>query len=702
MASTDPYSSHSYGANSNAFGREMDGSSYTSSLSASKPKTVQKLPWEEPQQKPGSNKLNSYRVSNSVHSGSVAPSGINTNVKPSRINSGSSVPMFVDDNENDTTPRSTNSNYYEEISSSTKQSLSSMYLASKKGSSYTTVNSMEEESSMDANLKKAEEVHRARKQSAPPTSKPSSKPPSRSSSRQSTRSENEDEYSTENVRGSVQRYDSAIKAVVNGAASPGKPRLSANRTKQPISGNSSSTIQTPKDPSPSVTTANAFSKPKNVKEAALPETRPVVGSKKSSHTWIQTSVTPLDLYYKPLELESIFVQPEEKPSRPKFKFIARKSGTTAIVQSTTRGKAAVVAQSRDSSVPSQPKSATKQVQPVQKTQPPQPQKPVPKRAPPPVYDDEEEEDEEEDDSYEEEEDEEEEEPPVKQPPKKQVTSKPSANSALSSTKKQQEPPSKPTKPTSKPVKKPIPSKEEDEEEEEDEEKPSGDVDNMQIKIVGNKDSKSLFEQMLEAEMRRGEAVAQEQETERKCPHCKDDIPVKMFAKHKRQCKEKHEKKRKVFKVDILDEDLAKEAAKVKSSAPVKTKPNNWRRKHEEFQRNVIRAGKDDKNGSYDDYEPEPVIDDRVQCEYCGRKFQEEVHERHVKSCAERTLKSKLKERANSGKSTVPSNVGSGSSSATGIARKNSVSSTASASSRQSSGLSSTRSKQTPTNSGRKY
>ena len=218
-----------------------------------------------------------------------------------------------------------------------------------------------------------------------------------------------------------------------------------------------------------------------------------------------------------------------------------------------------------------------------------------------------------------------------------------------------------------------------------------DVDNQ---VIGGAkgSSMSIFEKMLEEEMRKGDAVLREKETERKCPFCNDYIPVKHFFDHKKDCKDREAPKREVFKVAILEKDLQKEAEKAKKNAkPYKKKASVWRRQHEEF---VGSVG----NGNTKERSDEPPEDDRIQCEFCGRRFAEETHKRHVKSCGEKAAKNRMKDRAASG--TKPTNQSISSASSTGLPRKNSTSS-ASSTTRQPV-LSATRSTKPTISSGRRY
>ena len=61
---------------------------------------------------------------------------------------------------------------------------------------------------------------------------------------------------------------------------------------------------------------------------------------------------------------------------------------------------------------------------------------------------------------------------------------------------------------------------------------------------------------------------------------------------------------------------------------LQAKKNDWRKKHEDFIA-TVRAAKGMKG-----YEAPPIdTSDYEQCPHCGRKFSEQVAERHIPKCA---------------------------------------------------------------------
>ncbi len=42
------------------------------------------------------------------------------------------------------------------------------------------------------------------------------------------------------------------------------------------------------------------------------------------------------------------------------------------------------------------------------------------------------------------------------------------------------------------------------------------------------------------------------------------------------------------------------------------------------------------------YEPPQEYDDRIQCDYCGRKFNEQAGKRHIPHCAEKAKKNVIR------------------------------------------------------------
>jgi DNA repair exonuclease SbcCD ATPase subunit len=117
-----------------------------------------------------------------------------------------------------------------------------------------------------------------------------------------------------------------------------------------------------------------------------------------------------------------------------------------------------------------------------------------------------------------------------------------------------------------------------------------------------------------------------------CPEgCGRKFNPKAIDKHIKIC-QKGEKKRKVFKVKVVDE----EAEKLKKEEPVqekkKEKVPKWKKESEAFRSRL---------GNKEVAEP---VDDRIECPSCGRKFNEDAAERHISKCVQRTSMANFKKK----------------------------------------------------------
>eukprot|EP00826_Nyctotherus_ovalis_P023185 TRINITY_DN1783_c0_g1_i12.p1 TRINITY_DN1783_c0_g1~~TRINITY_DN1783_c0_g1_i12.p1 ORF type:complete len:367 (+),score=93.89 TRINITY_DN1783_c0_g1_i12:205-1305(+) len=120
----------------------------------------------------------------------------------------------------------------------------------------------------------------------------------------------------------------------------------------------------------------------------------------------------------------------------------------------------------------------------------------------------------------------------------------------------------------------------------------------------------------------------------KCQHCSRSFNLKSLQKHEKVCQDRpNKKKRKVFdskKARIVDEEQKKLEANTAETKPAKKIPK-WKLQSAQF-RNAI---KPTKKGE----EPVQVpaeLDERalyVQCDTCGRSFNEEAAKRHIPFCA---------------------------------------------------------------------
>lgn len=145
-----------------------------------------------------------------------------------------------------------------------------------------------------------------------------------------------------------------------------------------------------------------------------------------------------------------------------------------------------------------------------------------------------------------------------------------------------------------------------------------------------------------------------------CHICNRSFFPKVLDKHVKICQKTAAKRRKVFDssrqraegTDIptlkpLKPKSQSSSASVKAEPP--KKPNNWRRKHEDFIA-AIRAARAVTQGTKDG-EPLPpppppsYNPDYIQCPYCQRRFNESAADRHIKFCQEQAARMGNKSKA---------------------------------------------------------
>ena len=126
-----------------------------------------------------------------------------------------------------------------------------------------------------------------------------------------------------------------------------------------------------------------------------------------------------------------------------------------------------------------------------------------------------------------------------------------------------------------------------------------------------------------------------------CNFCSRNFLAERLEKHEKICKKVSHKSRKTF-------DSSKQRLEGIESSPSKSNMNyrgnkkpksNWKQNHEDFIRS-IRAAKQvqthiKKGGKASDLPPPPpsLNPDYVYCQYCDRRFNPEVAERHIPKCA---------------------------------------------------------------------
>jgi len=124
-----------------------------------------------------------------------------------------------------------------------------------------------------------------------------------------------------------------------------------------------------------------------------------------------------------------------------------------------------------------------------------------------------------------------------------------------------------------------------------------------------------------------------------CKICSRSFAEDRIKVHTEICNKTKKKKRKIFDATKARVEGTEAAQFQNQTKAVKTKPrSNWRKKREEFIQN-LRAAKEAqkfiaKGGNVRDLPPPPPSDtsDYVQCQYCNRKFAQNVAERHIPKC----------------------------------------------------------------------
>ena len=132
---------------------------------------------------------------------------------------------------------------------------------------------------------------------------------------------------------------------------------------------------------------------------------------------------------------------------------------------------------------------------------------------------------------------------------------------------------------------------------------------------------------------------------RPCPKCGRKFAAERLQAHVNVCG--REKKRKVFDSTKhrVQGTEAEQYLRKKKPEP-KTKPNNWRAKHQEFIsaiRYAKMAGQVEKSGgSLANLPPPPMSTnpDYVACPHCGRKFNQMAADRHIPKCKDTVNKPK--------------------------------------------------------------
>ena len=126
-----------------------------------------------------------------------------------------------------------------------------------------------------------------------------------------------------------------------------------------------------------------------------------------------------------------------------------------------------------------------------------------------------------------------------------------------------------------------------------------------------------------------------------CPNCGRGFASNRIQKHHTVCVKNQQKRRKVFdttKQRLKGTEAAKFFRPEHSKKPILKEKSNWRQQHEEFI-NSIRAAKKvkfhmDNGGKASDLPPPPpsLNPDYVFCQYCTRRFNPTVAERHIPKC----------------------------------------------------------------------
>lgn len=125
---------------------------------------------------------------------------------------------------------------------------------------------------------------------------------------------------------------------------------------------------------------------------------------------------------------------------------------------------------------------------------------------------------------------------------------------------------------------------------------------------------------------------------RPCHVCGRSFREDRIAKHTTACEKAHSKQRKVFNVtqQRMEAEALKAAKEAQRQAKHEKRPEpkvkaalpKWKQQHLEFQ-SAMKMGRVEPGGGPP---PMPVQDMRIECPHCGRRFAEDVAERHIPKC----------------------------------------------------------------------
>ena len=127
-----------------------------------------------------------------------------------------------------------------------------------------------------------------------------------------------------------------------------------------------------------------------------------------------------------------------------------------------------------------------------------------------------------------------------------------------------------------------------------------------------------------------------------CNQCNRNFAADRIDKHMKICQKTSSKTRKIFdssKQRIEGSDAKKVIAKNQPKNIPTQKQSNWRQQHEDFIRSIRAAKQVTKHmangGKASDLPPPPpsLNPDYVHCQYCDRRFNPEVAQRHIPKCA---------------------------------------------------------------------
>ncbi len=132
---------------------------------------------------------------------------------------------------------------------------------------------------------------------------------------------------------------------------------------------------------------------------------------------------------------------------------------------------------------------------------------------------------------------------------------------------------------------------------------------------------------------------------KECSICGRNFAADRLDTHKKICKSTS-KKRKQFdsvkmRVEGTEAEKYVEKKKKSKQSEKPAKPNNWRKKHEEFIETVRYAkavSQVERDGGNIRDIPKPAAasnSDYIQCPKCGRKFNEQAGNRHIPICKEK-------------------------------------------------------------------